>query len=74
MSRRVQSTFSLLTSRQALGTDVDHRMSRTVILIGCAAVALGGAAAIVYILFSGGGGGSKKVQFFFIIIIMYINP
>ena len=36
-------------------------MSRTVILIGCAAVALGGAAAIVYILFSDGSGGSKKV-------------
>ena len=46
------------------GTDVDRppRMSRTVILIGCAAVALGGAAAIVYILISGGGGGGKKVH------------
>ena len=38
------------------------KMSRPLILIGCAAVALGGAAAIVYILISGGGG--KKVQLY----------
>jgi len=37
-------------------------MSRPVILIGCAAVALGGAAAIYYILVSGGGDKKKRAK------------
>lgn len=37
-------------------------MSRPVILIGCAALALGGAAAIYYILISGGGDKKKRTK------------